>query len=248
MTQKNLTYSDVGVDVGIEAKAARILYHAAQKTWENRKGMLGEIEVKQDSFSGRRFFRVDSLPVGTISNGNSDGLGLKPEIAIMAKRFDTLAFDLMAMICDDAAIQGGEPVAVQTVLVVNTLGKNEARLRYIRELAKGYIKAAKEACVVVINGEIAQHPSLVDKKKFSLDWNGSVVWYAHESRLIDGRNIRPGDLLVGLKEKGPRCNGTSLLLKSLEKLHGENWSNKSYNRKRLVDLALRPSKIYTPAI
>ncbi len=49
---KNNTYASVGVDVDIEAKAAKILYQAAKKTWENRQGDLGEVVVPFDDFAG----------------------------------------------------------------------------------------------------------------------------------------------------------------------------------------------------
>lgn len=93
--QKNLTYAETGVDVGIEAKAARILYEAAKETWVNRKGTIGEVVVPYDDFSGLRYIRVAMLPPGTVMYGNTDGVATKVEFAERAGKYDTLAFDLI---------------------------------------------------------------------------------------------------------------------------------------------------------
>lgn len=249
LERKELSYAKVGVDVAVEADAARILYEASKKTWANRAGKLGEIIVPFDDFSGLRFIRVDNLPKGTVLGAGSDGVATKAEIAEKANRFNTIALDLMAMVCDDAVIRGAEPILVKSVLTMNTLGRDKGRLRFIRELATGYVAAAKEAGVVVINGEIAQHNDRMgDLEKFKFDWSGDVTWFAHQSRLITGFAIQPGDQLVGFAESGFRCNGLSLLRFVLKNKYGGNWGDVVFDNQRLVDIALTPSKIYTRAV
>jgi phosphoribosylformylglycinamidine cyclo-ligase len=235
--------------VNIEAKAARILYEASKKTWANRAGMLGEVIVPFDDFAGLRFVRADKLPLGTVMYGGSDGVATKAEMAERAGRFDTLAFDLMAMVCDDAVIRGGEPVLVKTVLDMNTLGQDDSRLPYIRELAEGYIGAAKEAGVAVINGELAQLNNRLGRlEQFSIEWSADVTWFAHESRLITGKAVQAGHALVGLEETGLRCNGISLIRKLLTEEYGEHWETAAFGKKRLIDVALQPSRIYSAAV
>jgi phosphoribosylformylglycinamidine cyclo-ligase len=248
MAQKR-TYADTGVDVNIEAKAAKILYKVAKQTWANRVGQLGEVIIPFDDFSGLRYIDVAKLPKGTVMYGGSDGVATKTEFAERANRFDTLAFDLMAMICDDAVIRGAEPVTVKTVLTVNTLGQDDTRLKYITQLGKGYIAAAKKANVVVINGEIAQHNNRMGSlHKFTLDWSGDVTWFANKTRLINGFKVKPGDYLIGLEEPGLRCNGTSLIRSTLKTFYGERWEDIKLGTKRLIELALAPSLIYSPAV
>lgn len=207
MAKSKLTYSKIGVDTTIEAEAASILYDFSKKTWVNRAGRLGEPRVLVDSFSGARFTRIAQLPPGTIEWGNADGLGTKPEIARLAGRYDTVATDLVAMVADDAAILEAEPAHLKTILKVNTLGQNRARLHYIKELASGYVPACAAAGVAVINGELAQHGDLMGKTdEFRFEWDATLTWYAHESRLLDGSAIVAGDYLIGLREEGLRCN------------------------------------------
>lgn len=249
MQRKNLSYADVGVDTDIEAEAARILYKFSKKTWINRAGKLGEPHALADNFSSVRFARIGNLPAGTLEWGNADGVGTKPEIARLANRYDTIATDLVAMVADDAAILGAEPAHLKTILKVNTLGQDKSRLPYIEKLAKGYVSACADAGVAVINGELAQHNDVMGSvEEFRFEWDATLTWYAHESRLLDGSAIQAGDYLIGLREEGLRCNGISLVRAVLTGKHGNEWSEVKLGKQPLADLALRPSRIYAKAI
>jgi len=71
---------------------------------------------------------VGELPAGTVLGLGFDGVGTKVEIAERIALHNTIAFDLLAMVCDDAVVRGGEPVLVGTVLDVNTLGETMNRM------------------------------------------------------------------------------------------------------------------------
>lgn len=244
-----MTYASSGVDVDVEEKAAELLYNAARKTWKNREGRLGEVITPFDDFSGIRAVNVGKLPAGTLMNMGFDGVGTKAEFADLAERYDTLAFDLLAMVCDDAVLRGGEPVLAGSIIDVNTLGQDEKRLVYIRQLTDGYVKAAKAAGVAIVNGEIAQLGNRVGvRKEFSMNWGAALVWFAHKDRLITGHKVKPGDAIVGLQETSLRSNGISLIRKILTTKVGPTWYRKSLRGKKLIDLALQPSTIYSAAI
>jgi phosphoribosylformylglycinamidine cyclo-ligase len=246
------TYSRVGVDVDIEEKAAKILYAAARRTWRNRSGKVGEVLTPFDDFSGLRAINVGGLPEGTLLNVGYDGVGTKAEFAERASRYDTLAFDLMAMVCDDAVIRGGEPIVVGSILDVNSLGTDDSRLEVIKQLARGYETAAAKAGVSVINGELAQLGYRIAGvgKTLHLSWGASVVWLAHESRMLTGHDVMPGHALIGLREPGLRSNGISLVRNLLIEKYGPDWHNPKHQLGGipLIDLALRPSIIYTSAL
>lgn len=247
--ESSLTYADTGVDVEIEAKAARILFEASKKTWVNREGNLGEIIIPFNDFSGLRYIKVDSLPPGTVMSGGSDGTATKAAIVERSGQYDSAAFDLIAMTCDDAVIRGGEPILVKSVLEVNTLGRYDDRLPIIAELAKGYVAGAKEANVAILNGEIAQlNDRFRPSDKFMFNWSGDVTWFGNESRLLTGFAVVPGDLLIGFEEPGLRCNGISLVRTVLKAVHGEQWETVEIGGEKLIDQALRPSRIYTKAL
>lgn len=248
MTER-ASYAESGVNIDIETKAAKILFEASKRTWANRTNRLGEVTMPFDDFSGTRFSRVEGLAPGTVTNSNSDGIGSKIWFAEQSKKFHTLGFDLLAMVCDDAVIRGGEPVHVKSVLTVNTLGNDDERLNYIHQLAEGYEKAANEAGVAIIGGELAQHPNLMgDNDEFHLDWNGDVIWFGNESRILTGSRINPGDFIVGLREEGLRSNGSSLIRRIFTREYINNWQNVMINGQPLGKLVLTPSRIYSKAV
>ncbi len=243
------TYAQSGVDIDVEEKAARILYNAAKKTWANRRGHLGEVVTPFDDFSGLRAMSVAGLPYGTLLNMGFDGVGTKSIFAELSGRYDTLAFDLLAMVCDDAVIRGGEPIAVGSILDLNTLGTNDDRLEAIKGLAEGYVAAAHAAGVAIVNGEIAQLGShFGNTPGLRLSWGATALWFGNERRMITGFDARPGDTLVALGETGLRSNGISLIRIALEQEYGNSWLQAELEGTPIIDLALQPSTIYTQAI
>lgn len=243
------TYAQSGVDTFIEEKAARMLYAAAKATWANRGGKLGEVVTPFDDFSGLRAMRVGGLPEGTLVNIGLDGVGTKTEIAELMGRYDTLAFDLLAMVCDDAAIRGGEPVAIGSILDVNSLGTDETRLAAIKSLAAGYVEAARVAEVAIVNGEIAQLGTHVGgSDRFRLSWGAAALWFGNEQRMITGHDVRPGDTIIALAEPGLRANGITLIRTVLEKVYGPRWVEQDLDGTMLGELALVPSTIYAPTL
>jgi len=155
------TYAEAGVHLDLGDAASRLLYNAARQTWEQRRGRFGEVIIPHDDFSGVRCMAVGALPADTVMGIGFDGIGTKIEIAERLGQWHTLAFDLFAMVCDDAVVQGAEPVLVGTVLDVRTLGSAAAtHLESIAQLAQGYMAAAAAARVAVVNGELAD-PDLV---------------------------------------------------------------------------------------
>jgi len=243
-------YKKAGVNIELGDEASKILYGAARKTWANRIGKIGEVITPFDDFSGVRMVNVSGLSKGTLMCLGFDGVGTKVEVAERLGRHDTVAFDLFAMVCDDAVIRGGEPVILGSVLDVKALETgNKSHIDFIKELAKGYVKAAKEAGVAVINGEMAELGSRISGYgDFNYNWGAGLVWFAKKERLLTGKKVKPGDSIVALREKGFRSNGLSLTRKILLDKYGQDWHKKKYNKKNIGELVLVPSKIYSKVI
>jgi len=242
-------YARAGVDVDVEAQASRIMYEASKKTFENRRGKLGEIVAPVDDFAGLKMIAAHGLPEGTFFSVGFDTAGTKVEIAERVGKYDTIAFDLFAMVCDDALVRGGEPVLVGTNLDVKTLGTDERFLPIIRELAEGYVAAAREANVAIVNGEIAQMGELMEGwGEFAFHWGAACVWFAEKEKLLTGKEIQAGDFVVMLRERGIRANGLSLARKILSEAHGEEWHTQVFGDSTLGLHMLSPSVIYSRAV
>ena len=118
-------YKSSGVNIELGDDVSKILYNAAKQTWDNRKGKLGELIVPFDDFSGVRAIDVSNLPTGTLMNIGFDGVGTKMELAERINDHRTIAYDLFAMVCDDAVVRGAEPVLIGSILDVNSLGNDD---------------------------------------------------------------------------------------------------------------------------
>ncbi|MCL4387122.1 MAG: AIR synthase-related protein [Patescibacteria group bacterium] len=245
-----VSYKDSGVNIELGNDASKVLYEAAKKTWENRKGKIGEVASPFDDFSGVRVIDVSKLPEGSLMCLGFDGVGTKVEIAERLEKHNTVAYDLFAMVCDDAVIRGGEPAVLGSVLDINSLESGDkSHIELIKQLAFGYINAAKEAGVAVINGEMAELGARVSGfGAFNYNWCAGLLWFAKKERLFTGKEIKVGDQIVALKEKGFRSNGLSLVRKILKDNYSDNWHKKEFNGKNLAELVLEPSKIYSKAI
>ncbi len=244
------TYSDAGVNIELGDDVSQVLYNAAKQTWENRKGRFGEVVELFPDFSGLRAIHVGGLPQGTFMNLGFDGVGTKMELGERIGKHDTVAYDLFAMVCDDAVVRGAEPVLVGSILDVNALGKDgESYIDFVKQLAVGYMGAAKAANVAVVNGEVAELGARVQGYgKFNYNWGAGIAWFAQKNRMLTGREVQPEDSIVGLREEGFRSNGLSLVRKIMKQAYGDNWHEREYNGKNVAELALTPSRIYTSAV
>ena len=250
---KQTTYADSGVNVELGDEVSKMLYEAAKHTWVNRKGKLGEVIVPFDDFSGIRYIDVAGLPEGTVMNISFDGVGTKMQMAEGINDHRTIAHDLIAMVCDDAVVRGGEPVLVGSILDVNSLEDAEKKPFFdqVRQLAEGYITAGNEANVAIVNGEVAELGSRVQGYgPFNYNWGASVVWFANKDRLFTGKEIKVGDTLVGLREEGFGSNGLSLVRKIMEGNHGDEWHMVLWKEgpKNLGEHVLTPCRIYSKAV
>jgi len=145
------------------------------------------------------------------------------------------------MLCDDAVRFGFEPVALSNILDVNSLKEDT-----VRGLAKGMVKAAKDAGVAVVSGEIAELGGRVGGYgKNSYNWGGTVLSILR--REIGGNDIKKGSAIVALQEKGFRSNGISLVRRIMEKNCGTDWHKRKSGKTTLGEMALTPSRIYARA-
>lgn len=144
------TYEESGVNIEKGDKCSAIAYAAAKETFVGRKGLIGEPVLEEGGFTG-------ALDMGDYYLvQNDDGVGTKIIIAEQINKLDTLGYDLLAMVADDAVCVGAEPISV-----TNTLDVNKADEEKVRALMTGLKKAALEHKIVIPGGEIAELGALV---------------------------------------------------------------------------------------
>lgn len=232
------TYKQAGVDIDLKDRCSEIFYEAAVKTFANRKGRFGEPEIARGGFSGPMY--IPELKDAYLLK-NSDGVGTKVEVAELMAKHDTIAFDLFAMVCDDAAVLGAEPFALTDTLNVSTL-----HLETIEQLAEGLVQAAEKARVAVVGGEIAV---LSDSVRTEYLWDADVVAVLERKKTLKKETIKPGDRIVGLRERGFRSNGFTLIRKILREQFGARWVDERHDARRSWgEIVLTPSVIYTPVL
>lgn len=243
-------YRADGVNLEQGDAVSKLLYEAAKQTWTQRQGTLGEVIVPFEDFSGLRALSLDHVPPGTCLGLGFDGIGTKVEIAERLGDHRTMAFDLFAMVADDAVIRGAEPIAIGTILDVNALAADAGgQLTAMKQLAEGYVAAARDANVVIINGELAELGDRIGGYgQFNYNWGAGVLWLAQRERLITGKKVQSGDSIVALEETGWRSNGLSLARKVLQAAHGDIWHTVEYQGKKIGEWLLQPSRIYTRGI
>lgn len=228
------TYKESGVDVELGDKCSRAAYDAAKGTFGGRKGMIGEPVIDEGGFAGLLdmgdFYLVQ----------NDDGVGTKIEVAEKMRKFDTLGYDLVAMVADDAVCLGAE-----TISITNTLDSPGLETEVVEGLMAGLQKAALEQRIVVPGGELAELGNALNGNI----WNATAVGIVAKDRVITGAGIQVGDAIIGLKSAGIRSNGLSLARMILKKEFGEDWVKEKYDSGRSWgEMILTPSKIYHAAV
>jgi phosphoribosylformylglycinamidine cyclo-ligase len=239
---ESITYKDAGVDIELGDECSKLLYEASLLTWNNRADDLGKIITEYSYFGALRYVRISQDPE-LILGMNSDGVGTKIELAERLGDHRTIAFDLFAMVCDDAAIRGAEPVLLASVLDFSRLN-----IEVVKQLSEGMVKAAQESKICVINGEIAELGNRVNGfGDYNYNWSATVIWAAQKKYLKKFTAIMPGTKIIAVKESGIRSNGISLVRQIMVNKYGELWHTTPEGAE-MLKWAISPSRIYTPLL
>lgn len=227
------TYKQSGVDIAEGDKCSAMAYAAAKQTFGARKGLFGKPVIQDGGFSGALDFGDFYLIQ------NCDGVGSKIAVADALGKYETLGYDLLAMVVDDAVCVGAE-----TVSITNTVDTNKVSAKAIEPMMKGLLKACKEQKVVIPGGEIAELPDLMKGNS----WNATAVGIVEKEKFITGKDVKPGDKIIALKSRGFRANGFSLVRYILKKAFGVNWMKKKRGARTWGEVVLTPSLIYSAAL
>jgi phosphoribosylformylglycinamidine cyclo-ligase len=206
------TYKDAGVDLELYQQSMQRLPHLMRKTHSARVidlpgGFAGLFRLN----SKRRLFGGDYRDPVLVSG--TDGVGTKIKVAIQAEKYDTVGIDLVAMCVNDCLCLGAEPLFFLDYLA---LGKDNPEL--IAQLVSGISDGCLQGEMALLGGETAIMPDSDVVGDF--DMAGFCVGVVERKKIIDGKAIRPGDVVLGLASNGLHSNGYSLVRKVVFEMAG----------------------------
>lgn len=243
---KQLHFQEVNIGLGDEM--SEYFTEAAKLTWENRPE--GCLDLSGVAFGSSALIDGDYFAGNNVSFGHQlDGIGTKPEISERLDEHRGSAFDLFAMVADDAAASGGEVISIDNVLDVRELNKDkESIVQGMHQLGEGMVLAARAAGVVVLSGEIAELGSRIGGYgDFNYNWCGTAFVAVNKARRLTGQELQAGQTLVGFVEPGFRSNGITDVRNAMLEYYGEDWhlqTEPSLGSVALGKLMQTPSTIY----
>jgi phosphoribosylformylglycinamidine cyclo-ligase len=191
-----MDYKSSGVDIEAGNEVVRRIKGLARST--ATPGVLAEL----GSFGG--LFSLDPARAdGPVLVASADGVGTKLKVAFLARRHDTIGEDLVNHCVNDILVQGATPLFFLDYFATGRLSPDVAVA-----VVEGLARACRANGCALLGGETAEMPGFYADGEYDLA--GFIVGRVERSALVDGRDIRPGDVLIGLPSSGLHTNGYSL--------------------------------------
>ncbi len=230
--RNSLTYKDAGVDIDAgEALVARIA-PAARST--RRSGADADLGGFGGLFDLKAAGYKDPILVAS-----TDGVGTKLKIAIDTGLFTGIGQDLVAMCVNDLVVQGAEPLFFLDYYATGKLNVDEAAT-----VIEGIAHACRESGCALIGGETAEMPGLYAKGDFDLA-GFTVGAVERHSVLPRTRDMKPGDVIIGVASSGVHSNGYSLVRRVVEDAGAAYDAPAPFDKSRkLGEALLAPTRLY----
>lgn len=195
-TQKVSAYAQAGVDIDSKMSGIEIIKKMVSDT--TTKGVVGGI----GSFGGL----FHSPGKDALLVASTDGVGTKLKVAALAKRHDTVGQDIVNHCVNDILVQGATPL-----FFMDYIGASRFDAAIFKDVVSGLCKACKENGCALLGGETAEMPGLYPQNEYDLV--GTIVGTVPKKSVITGKEIKPGDVIIGLPSGGLQTNGYSLARK-----------------------------------
>jgi phosphoribosylformylglycinamidine cyclo-ligase len=229
-----ITYADAGVDINRANKTKQRIKYLAHKTFT--RGVLSEI----GGFGG--LFSVDKKYLDPVLVSSVDGVGTKLKIAFEMKMHHTIGADLVNHCVNDIAVQGAAPLFFMDYLAT---GKLEPEIA--EKVVEGLAEACKHNGCALIGGETAEMPGFYPEGEYDLA--GFIVGAVERDKIINGKTVEVGDIVLGLPSNGLHTNGYSLARKLLFEVAGYNLDTfVSEIKNKVGNELMRTHKSYWPII
>ena len=217
-------YAKAGVNIEKGNKLVKSIKASVNATHDKR--VLGGI----GGFAG--LFELGSKFKNPVLVGCTDGVGTKVSLSQAHNKIHLTGQDLVAMCVNDMITCGAEPL-----FFLDYFAASKLEPRSTAKIVKGIAKACKKSNCALLGGETAEMPGHYAKNNFDLA--GFSVGVVEKSKIIDGKNIKSGHIIIGIESSGPHSNGYSLI-RSIIKKHKAPDS--------ILNALLKPTHLYTAPI
>ena len=230
-----MDYKNAGVDIEAGYKSVELMKKHVKETM--RPEVLGGLGGFAGAFdlSGIKNMEEPVLLSGT------DGCGTKVKLAFVMDKHDTIGIDAVAMCVNDIACSGGEPLFFLDYIAC---GKNYPEK--IATIVSGVAEGCKQSGCALVGGETAEHPGLMPEDDYDLA--GFAVGVVDKKDIIDGSEIKPGDVLVAMASTGVHSNGFSLVRKVFDMTKESLDTYYEELGKTLGEALIAPTRIYVKAL
>ena len=193
---KHITYKDSGVDIDKSEQALKSIKSDIKATFNSN--VVTDIGL----FGG--MYELDKSAYDKpVLVSSTDGVGTKLKVAFLMDKHDTVGEDLVNHCINDIAVGGAKPMFF---LDYFSMGKLETDV--FTQVMSGFIRGCKNGGCALIGGETAEMPDLYRAGEYDL--SGTIVGIVEKDKILDGRNIQKGNILVGVNSSGLHTNGYSL--------------------------------------
>ena len=230
-----MDYKNAGVDIEAGYRSVELMKKHVQETM--RKEVLTNLGGFSGAFSMEAFKNMEKP---TLVSG-TDGVGTKLKLAFIMDKHDSVGIDCVAMCVNDIACAGGEPLFFLDYIAC---GKNYPEK--IASIVSGVAEGCKQSNAALIGGETAEMPGFYPEDEYDLA--GFAVGIADEKDIITGKDVKAGDVLIGMASSGVHSNGFSLVRKvfSMDKKTLDTYHEELGTT--LGEALIAPTKIYVKAL
>ena len=227
--KNRLTYKKSGVDI---AKASSLI--SVLKDKQERSGVLSGIGGFASLFAiDNKKYKNPVIVCGT------DGVGTKLKLATLLNQHNSIGQDLLAMCVNDVITTGADPI-----LFLDYLATGSINLKIHKTVLKGIKSACDKHNIILIGGETAEMPGMYSKNDYDLA--GFCVGLVDKKNIVDKKNVKKDNLLVGINSSGIHSNGFSLINNLINKKFLS--LNKKINNIDIKKALIKPTLIYSDII
>ncbi len=230
-----MDYKKAGVDIEAGYRSVELMKKHVKETM--RPEVLGGLGGFAGAFD---LSAIKDMDEPVLLSG-TDGCGTKVKLAFVMDKHDTIGIDAVAMCVNDIACSGGEPLFFLDYIAC---GKNYPEK--IADIVSGVAEGCKQSECALVGGETAEHPGLMPVDEYDLA--GFAVGVADKKEIINGQDIKPGDVLIGMASSGVHSNGFSLVRSVFEMTKESLDTYYEELGKTLGEALIAPTKIYVKAL